>query len=77
MLLFVLLLIELVLLFMGLLFGRLLGYETALASCFWLGVIVALCAASIFVLNLASAGLWTICSKLGNRCGKGGRRWPS
>jgi hypothetical protein len=51
-LLFVLFLIELVLFSMALIFGRLLGYEETLTACFWLGVIVAVCYASLVLVNV-------------------------
>ena len=49
---FVLFLVELLLLLIGIIFGRLLGYEFTLAACFWLGVIVAAVFASIVFANL-------------------------
>jgi len=51
-LLYVLFLIELVLFFIAIIFGRLLGYKLALTACFWLGVIVAACYALIVLLNV-------------------------
>jgi len=51
-LLFVLFLIELVLFSMALIFGRLLGYGATLRACFWLGVIVAVCYASLVLGNV-------------------------
>jgi len=51
-LLFVLFLIEFVLLSMALIFGRLLGYGATLTACFWLGVIVAGCYASLVLANV-------------------------
>jgi hypothetical protein len=51
-LLFVLFLIELVLLSMALIFGRLQGYGATLRACFWLGVIVAVCYASLVLANV-------------------------
>ena len=51
-LLFVLFLIELVLFFMAIIFGRLLGYDLALTACFWLGVIIAACYALIVLSNV-------------------------
>ncbi len=47
MLIFALFLIELVLFLMAALFARILGYESTLIACFWLGVIVAICFASV------------------------------
>lgn len=44
--------IELVLFFMGVIFGRLLGYDLALTACFWLGVIVAACFVFIVFSNV-------------------------
>jgi len=49
---FVIFLIELVLFFIAIIFGRLLGYRFALIGCFWLGVVVAACFASIIAANL-------------------------
>jgi hypothetical protein len=51
-LLFVLFLIELILFFMAIIFGRLLGYDLALTACFWLGVIIAACYALIVLSNV-------------------------
>jgi len=51
-LLFVLFLIELVLFFMAIIFGRLLGYDLALTACLWLGVIMAACYALIVLSNM-------------------------
>jgi hypothetical protein len=51
-LLFVLFLIELVLFFIAIIFGRLLGYDLALTACLWLGVIMAACYALIVLLNV-------------------------
>ena len=51
-LLFVLFLIELVIFFMALIFGRLLGYGATLRACFWLGFIVAVCYASLVFANV-------------------------
>jgi len=51
-LIFVVFLIELILFLMAALFGRVLGYESTLTACFWLGVIVAICFASIVLGNV-------------------------
>ena len=51
-LLFVLFLIELVLFFTAIIFGRVLGYKLALTACFWLGVIMAACYALIVLSNV-------------------------
>ena len=51
-LLFVLFLIELVLFSIALIFGRLLGYGATFRACFWLGVIVAVCYASLVLANV-------------------------
>ena len=51
-LLFVLFLCELILFLIALLFGRLFGYKLTFATCFWFGVIVALCYAMIVGANL-------------------------
>jgi len=51
-LLFVLFLIELVLFFMAIIFGRVLGYDLALTACFWLGVIMAACYVLITLSNV-------------------------
>ena len=50
--LFVFFLTELVLFFMAILFGRLLGYDWTLTACLWLGLIVAACFALIVIGNL-------------------------
>ena len=49
--LFVFFLAELILFFMAVLFGRLLGYDWTLTACFWIGLIVAACFALIVVGN--------------------------
>jgi hypothetical protein len=59
-LLFVLLLIESVLFFTAIIFGRLLGYDLAFIVCFWFGIIVAGCYALIVLSNL----LVIACAKL-------------
>jgi len=51
-LLFVLFLIELILFFIAIIFGRVLGYDLALTACFWLGVIIAACYALIALSNV-------------------------
>ena len=51
-LLFVLFLIELILFFIAIIFGRFLGYDLALTACFWLGVIIAACYALIVLSNV-------------------------
>ena len=51
-LLFVLFLIELVLFFIALIFGRVLGYDLALTACFWLGITIAACYALIVLVNV-------------------------
>ena len=51
-LLFVLFLIELVIFFMAFIFGRLLGYGATLRACLWLGVIMAVCYASLVLANV-------------------------
>ena len=51
-LLFVLFLGELILFLIALIFGRLFGYRLTFATCFWFGVIVALCYAMILGANL-------------------------
>ena len=50
---FVLFLIELLLCFIGIIFGGVLGHKTTLTACFWLGVIVAAVFVSIALANLA------------------------
>ena len=50
--LFVLFLIELVIFFMAIIFGRSLGYDRTLSACFWIGVIVAGCFALVVLLNV-------------------------
>ena len=50
-LLFVLFLIELVLFFIAIIFGRILGYDWSFVICFWLGIIVAGCISLIVLLN--------------------------
>jgi hypothetical protein len=52
MLLFVLLLIELVLFLMALIFGSILGYESTLRACFWLGIVVGICFILIVLVNV-------------------------
>jgi len=59
-LLFVLFLIELVLFFLAIIFGRLLGYDLTFVSCFWLGVIIAACFTIIVLFNV----LVIFCHKL-------------
>jgi uncharacterized membrane protein YhaH (DUF805 family) len=51
-LLFVLFLIELVLFFAAIIFGRLLDYDLAFIVCFWFGIIVAGCYALIVLSNV-------------------------
>ena len=51
-LLFVLFLIELVLFFLAIIFGRILGYDLAFVSCFWFGVIIAGCFTIIVLFNM-------------------------
>jgi hypothetical protein len=55
-LLFVLFLIELVLFFMAIIFGRIFGYDLGLTACFWLGVIIAACYALIVLSNVLVIG---------------------
>ena len=51
---FVLFWIGLVLFFMAILFGQVLGHESALITCFWLWILVIVIFTSIIVCNLAS-----------------------
>ena len=69
-LLFVLFLCELVLFLIALIFGRVFGYKLALATCFWFGVIVALCYAMIVCANLGVISLQMLYSKIKKRIKK-------
>lgn len=51
-LLFVVFLAELVLLLLGVIFGRILGYDLTMIACFWLGIILAACFALIVIGNV-------------------------
>ena len=59
-LIFVLFLIELILFLMAALFGLILGYESTLIACFWLGVVVAICFASIVLGNVMAIFLFRL-----------------
>jgi hypothetical protein len=50
--LFVVFLAELVLLLLGIIFGRILGYHLTMIACFWLGIILAACFALIVLGNV-------------------------
>jgi len=52
-LIFVLLLIELILFFTALVFGRILGYRQTIIACFWFGIVVAGCVGLIVCANVA------------------------
>jgi hypothetical protein len=56
-LLFVVFLTEVLLFFLALIFGRLLGYDTTFRICFWLGVITAACFACVVLFNLCMIGI--------------------
>jgi uncharacterized membrane protein YedE/YeeE len=50
--LFILFLAELVLLMIGMIFGRLIGYEWTFTACLWIGILLAGCFALIIAGNL-------------------------
>jgi hypothetical protein len=45
---------------MAAVFGRILGYESTLIACFWLGIIVALCFALIVLGNVIAIFLFKL-----------------
>jgi hypothetical protein len=53
-LLFVLFLCELVLFFIGIIFGRIFGYRLTLFVCLWFGLILAICYALIVASNVGA-----------------------
>ena len=59
-LIFVLFLIELVIFIMAMILGRVLGYDSTLTACFWLGVIVAICFATIVLGNVVVIFLYRL-----------------
>ena len=50
--LFIVFLAELVLFLVGIIFGRILGYDLTMIACFWLGIILAACFALIVLGNV-------------------------
>jgi hypothetical protein len=75
-LLFILFLCELVLFLIALIFGRVFGYTLTLASCFWFGIIVALCFAMIVGTNLGVISLQMLYSKIVKGIGTGAIHTP-
>ena len=50
--LFVVFLAELILLLLGIIFGRILGYDLTIIACFWLGILLAACFALVVLGNV-------------------------